>query len=127
MTSIHVPELSRSLRTLHGALLDAILREHASLYGRAPDAFEKLRLVREDPLFAWVKPLTAALVELDESLDADPEDAPGRVPDAVDHVEKLVTGGNADFSALYNHYLRTVPDVAVAHGLVRSELKVARA
>lgn len=127
MTPISVPELSRSLRTLHGALLDAILDEHASVYGRTDDAFARLRLVREDPLFAWMKPLTDALVELDEALDADAQEAPARLPDAVTTVEKLVAGADQDFAALYRHYLRTHPEVAIAHGAVRGKLELARA
>lgn len=126
MSTIHVPELSRSLRLLHGALLDAILREHAVVHGRTDDAFAKLRLVREDPLFAWVKPLTDVLVELDEALAADPQESPARLPHAVDAVEKLVTGDDAKFASLYRHYLHQEPEVALAHGRVRGELQVSR-
>ena len=31
--------------------------------------------------------------------------------------------GDAEFAALYGHYLRTVPEVTVAHGSVRGHLR----
>lgn len=113
-------ELSTAVRSLHRELIEAIRHEHAALYGQTTNPYETLRLVQTDPLFAWLKPLTSAVAELD---DADDPTEPGRLFKAVDEVEKLVGGADAEFAALYGHYLRTVPEVTVAHGAVRGHLR----
>ena len=113
-------DLSFAVRNLHRELIQAVQHEHAALYGQTTNPYEVLRLVQTDPLFAWLKPLTAAVAELD---DADDPTEPGRLFRAIEGVEKLVGGGDAEFAALYGHYLRTVPEVTVAHGSVRGHLR----
>jgi hypothetical protein len=113
--------LSRALRELHHEVLEANLRGHASIYGRTDDPFAKLTLVREDPLFTWVKPLTAALVDLDEALDA--EDVAIRAPAALDRIEGLLGGEDPAFLDVYRDCMQRSPEVAFAHGRLRAQLQ----
>jgi len=122
MNPVVVPQLSRRVLALHRALIDAQLHAHAQIFGRTDDPFARLKLVREDLAFEWVRPLTAALVELDEASEADLAEAPRRLPLAVSRVEALISGGDAAFAERYRELLRDVPEVAVAHGAVKAEL-----
>jgi len=114
-------ELSLTIRALHRALLNAVAANHAALHGATRSPYELLRLTEEDPLFAWLRPLTAALAELDDA--ADDHEQPERVWQAVDRVQALVDGADAGFTELYRHHLHSVPDVAVEHGRVRQALR----
>ena len=87
---IDMVALSKALRQLHHEVLEVGLRGHAAAHGRIEDPFARLALVREDPSFESIKPLTSALVDLDEALDA--EDAALRAPAVLDRIQGLLTG-----------------------------------
>src|SRR5438270_9797863 len=113
MTTLH-NELSRALRALHRELLETARREYESLYGRVDNPRVLLELVEQEPIFAWLKPLTSALAELDAAIDD--RDEPARLPNALERAKELVNGGDPKFAALYHHYLQTEPGVVFAHG-----------
>jgi hypothetical protein len=121
---------SLALRDLHRLLLESVRRQYESLYARVDNPYELFRLTREDPLFSWLKPLTRALTELDEAIDASPEDA-ARVKSAIRNVEALLNGrvdaqSDADtkeLAMLYRPHLQNEPEVTFAHGRVRTSLR----
>jgi hypothetical protein len=113
--------LSKALRQLHHEVLEVGLRGHAAAHGRIEDPFARLALVREDPSFEWIKPLTSALVDLDEALDA--EDSALRAPAVLDRIQGLLTGKEPAFLARYRDCLQTSPEVAFAHGNLRAQLR----
>jgi hypothetical protein len=64
-------ELRRHLLDLHQALVDAMRRDYERTSGRLSDG-EFLEALVNDPAFAWLRPLTALIVRLDELLEEHP-------------------------------------------------------
>jgi len=120
MNTTHT-QLSHALRELHRELLASTERGHARLFGAIHSPYERLALYRDDPLFAWLKPLTGALTELDDALDHVEE--PARLDAALKEVSRLVWGDDPTFAALYAQALQQSPEVAVAHGAASRELR----
>lgn len=117
-------EVRLRLLDLHKTLVDAERRDYERLHGRQSDtAFFEL-LVR-NPAFAWLGPLTALIVRLDEALE---EGAPGGQVLQQDWIEQIrtllmpsATGGA--FNKKYEQLTQQVPDIVVAHGAVMQALR----
>ncbi len=119
-------ELSRALIPLHRTLIEAAKQEYAIDHGPLSPT-QLLRLLGEDPFFAWLKPVTALIVDIDEMARVDFEDA-----DATRIAERVAalfdaTGG--EFAARYVPILQRDVDVAIEYAAVRqavAKLNVAR-
>src|SRR5256885_4389593 len=59
-------EVTDALRCLHKTLLEAHRVSFEKLYGRIDGAGAFLQIVIPDPLFAWLRPLSALIAELDD-------------------------------------------------------------
>ena len=58
-------DVSKALLPLHRALIDAAKDDYA--FGIAPvKPSQLLQLLNDDPFFAWLKPVTALIVDIDE-------------------------------------------------------------
>jgi hypothetical protein len=113
-------DLSRQLMPLHRALIDAVKQDFAFATGAAVDQpTELLRLLNDDPFFAWLKPITSLIVDIDELARQD-----FQASDAAAIADRLETlfGASPDpqFSAKYVPILQRSVDVAVAHAAVRN-------
>jgi hypothetical protein len=117
--------LRTSLLPLHKALLDAERARYEQVHGRVESPQEALRLAMSDPWFAWLAPLAALIVQVDERLA---DDAP------VQAVEVAALRGRAvsllrqplpgdAFSEQYQRALQESPDVVVAHGRLAALLR----
>src|SRR5688572_582872 len=73
-------EMARDPRAYLGALRGRVLRLHKALiqterrryertHGRIENEYQLLALLSNDPAFAWLRPLTVYIVELEEKLD----------------------------------------------------------
>jgi hypothetical protein len=109
--------LSAALRTLHGRLLAATRRGFEKLHGRVDSSGELLQLAINDPLFAWLHPLSECIVELDELAAGEAADE-ATVAAARGAVARLLDADSA-FRASYHVYLQSDPDAVLAHGAVR--------
>ena len=114
-------QLSAALRALHARLLAATRRGFEKLHGRIDSSGEMLQLAISDPLFAWLHPLSEAIVELDE-LAADPDADDAAFDAARDAVARLLENDGA-FHASYLVYLQSDADTVLAHGAVRRLLQ----
>lgn len=56
---------------LHKKLIDAARLRYEALHGAVESPGEMLRLVAFDPEFAWLRPLTGLILEIDEKLEAE--------------------------------------------------------
>ena len=72
-------ELSKALLPLHRALIEAARDDYAFAYGTSVGPAQLLQLVTDDPFFAWLKPMTSLIVEIDEMVrvDFEPQAARG--------------------------------------------------
>jgi len=114
-------EISKALIPLHRALIEAIRDDYSFAYGPIATAGQLLQLVHDDPFFAWLKPLTALIVDIDEMARVDfaHDDAMA----IADRVERLF-GVNVDpaFAERYVPLLQREVDIAVGHAGVRRAL-----
>lgn len=114
-------EISRNLIPLHRALIDAAKEDYAFVFGPVQQPTHLLRLLNEDAFFAWLKPITALIVDIDEMARRDFERADAEA--VAGRVEALF--GNAperDFSEHYVPILQRSVDVAANHAALRKAL-----
>jgi len=115
-------ELSKALLPLHRALIEAARDDYMFATGRSIGPAQLLQLVTDDPFFAWLKPMTALIVEIDEMARVDFEADAAR--DVAARVERLFDGA---FNERYVPLLQRDVDVAVAHAAIRRALAKLRA
>jgi hypothetical protein len=115
-------ELSKALLPLHRALIESARDDYAFAYGTSVGPAQLLRLVTDDPFFAWLKPMTSLIVEIDEMARVDFDAAGARAVAA--RVEQLFEGA---FSERYVPLLQRDVDAAIAHAAIRRALAKLRA
>ncbi|HKO58244.1 MAG TPA: hypothetical protein VJ276_20430 [Thermoanaerobaculia bacterium] len=114
-------EISRALIPLHRALIDAARDDYAFGYAPVEGPSHLLRLLNDDPFFAWLKPMTTLIVDIDEMARADfDRDAVGAIAARLDRL----FGADVDsaFAERYVPILQRDVDVAVGHAAVRQAL-----
>ena len=114
-------EMSKQLMPLHRALIEAARADYTSGVRVVTGPGHLLQLLNDDPFFAWLKPLTSLIVDIDEMArtDFEPKDAQA----IAARVERLF-GANVD-AAFAEHYIPILQrdvDVAIAHAAVRQAL-----
>lgn len=115
--------ISKALIPLHRALINGVRDD----YALANELMEPLiptrllGLINDDPFFAWLKPMTALIVDIDEMARRDFEPADY---DAVrQRVEQLVgTEPDDAFAERYLPLLQREVDVAIGHVTARKAL-----
>src|SRR3954468_2398292 len=107
------------LLRLHKILLEIERLRYERTNGRIDDLFQLLNLTINDPAFAWLRPLSALIVSIDEKM----EDKDNLLTDAsaktlLREVRELVTPSQTgnDFQRNYHWALQESPDAVVAHG-----------
>lgn len=109
-------ELAAAARTLHHRLLVATQKGYEKLHGRVEGPGKLLQLAVHDPLFAWLRPLSAQLALLDELAEAD-ELQSADVARAATEVADVL---DADaFRGTFLVYLQSEPDVVLANAVLR--------
>jgi hypothetical protein len=107
--------MRRELLDLHRALVDSERREYEKSRGRMSDrAF--LEALIGAPELAWLAPLTALIVRLEEVLEEDGADA--AVRDCVAEIRKLLrpAADGQGFQRKYAQAMQRSAEVVVAHG-----------
>jgi hypothetical protein len=110
-------DLSRALIPLHRNLIEAAKHEYAFAHGPVAGPTHLLQLINEDPFFAWLKPVTSLIVDIDEMARVDFE--PSDVATIAERVEDLFDGRGGDFATHYVPLLQRDVDVAMEHAAVR--------
>jgi hypothetical protein len=106
-------ELGRRLLELHKALVDVEREGYERARGRMTDG-EFLTALIDDPAFAWLAPLTALIVRLDE---LETPDVPADYKAQVKRLLRPDDLGSA-FQRRYHEIVQKSPDALVAHGAV---------
>ena len=115
-------EVSSSLREVHRALVKTVSAAYEALHGPSGGPSGLLRLLTEDPFFAWLHPMSELIVDLD-SLLAQELLPSGTVAAVRLEVDRLTSAGGAAFWEKYAPQLQTEPGVAIAHGRLKQALK----
>lgn len=120
-TRTRLRELSRRLLRLHKALLDLQRREYESDHLPPASGGELLQLVLNDRHFAWLRTLSALIVQIDDLVLTDELATEDDAQSKLERVESLLhttNGEPGEFNARYREALQLSPDVVVAHGHV---------
>lgn len=111
--------LSNGFRNLHRALIDRARDDYAALYGPPGSPYVLLELVKTHESFAWLRPMTEALVSLDEAIDQ------GAVVEERKSIEKLarmIAFEDPAFAGQYRIVLQMDPEVAIARAAIQAPL-----
>ncbi len=113
------------------ALREALLRLHKSLLESERVTYEKtfgpiqspnhfLKLLTTDPWFAWLRPLSKLIIELDDAFDKKNPNPAASFDTVIKHANELLVANKSgeDFAAHYDEALQRDPDVVLAQSEV---------
>jgi hypothetical protein len=112
----------RALRTvvldLHKAALDAERGRYEQAHGPMGGPHQVLRLVMDDPFFAWLRPLSDFVIQADIRLSDRQVLLPSDVDRFAAQLRSMVQSQSQTdrFAVEYRRTLQDVPDVVVLHG-----------
>ena len=120
-------DLRRALLHLHKTLLEWERTAYERVHGRTSPA-ELLEAIVTDPQFAWLRPVSALIVEIDEGLEIDALEGPEIDVDWI--VAQTRTYISPDesgtpYAQRYHAALQDHPDAVFAHRAVTNILKAA--
>ena len=114
-------DVSRHLMPLHRALIDAAKDDYAFAYGPVEQPTRLLGLLNEDPFFAWLKPVTSLIVDIDEMSRRDFEAA--EVKEIAGRLDRFFgPSPDSEFAKQYVPVLQKSVDVAVNHAALRGAI-----
>src|SRR5262249_22307543 len=108
-------DMSKALIPLHKHLINAAKDDYAFAYAKAVGATQLVDLLQNDPFFAWLKPLTAVIVDIDEMVRTDFE--PADAAAILSRIETILADTH------YVDMLQREVDVATAHAALRAALQ----
>ncbi len=113
--------LSRALLGVHKELLELARIEYERANGRQNPA-QMWNLLIGDPFFAWLRPLSGAVAQLDELLATESDRSPYRR--LVGNLRPMLVGDDPSdpFAGPYARY-RQLPEVIAAHAVARRALE----
>ena len=110
-------EVRRGLLRLHKTLIDAERAAFERARGPVSNT-QLLQALMEDPFFAWLRPFSRLIVEIDEALaEREPMQA-GAARDYVERVRSLVAtaeGGESELLSRLEQLRSRHPEVLLAH------------
>ena len=122
----HILGIRNALLALHKILLELERQRYERTNGRINDMFQLLNLTINDPAFAWLRPLSAFIVEIDEK--ADDKEQPMTSAEVAAFLKQSRTllspnqVGN-DFQRNYHWALQESPEVVIAHAALLKGIK----
>jgi hypothetical protein len=113
---ISLTEVRLPLLDLHKSLVETERRDYERTHGRVENA-EFLKVLMQEPQFAWLKPLTGLIVRIDEALEDDNNDllAMDRLAADLRSLLKPDSQGSA-FQQRYGDILQRSAEAVVEHG-----------
>ncbi len=118
----HLFALTESLRPLHKALLDETKVEYERDSGPIGNPAALLQLLTGAPFFAWLRPLSGYMADLDELLDEPEPLAPSRAAGMRARLEALLIDPAGGFAPRYLEMLQRSAEVVIAHAVMRAAL-----
>jgi len=116
-------DLRLDLLRLHKTLLEMERINFEKRFGRV-NSGELLQLVLNDAQFAWLRMISALVVEIDEVLNGDEPATLNDFEDLISQARLLFTSpGNEEFKTKYEVALQREPAVVIAHSAVMQMLR----
>jgi hypothetical protein len=119
-------EVRQTLLVLHKALLDSERTSYEIVHGpiASPAAF--LQLLINDSWFAWLRPITALVVEIDETLAAKKPPATSRDFERLVNDTRALLSPSRDADGFWQRYsgvMQRDPGVSVVHDEIEKKLR----
>ena len=118
-------ELRQNLLTLHKALLDSERTSYEIVHGSIASPAAFLQLLINDNWFAWLRPVTSLLVEIDEALAAKKPPRDARDFEQLIEDTRALLSPSREINGFWKRYSSVVqrdPGVAVLHQQVEKQL-----
>lgn len=114
-----------ALLQLHKALMESERIGYERTFGKIQTPYQFLKLLTEDPWFAWFRPVSQLIVRMDETLDAKEPLTVAVVDELFLRAKTLLvpTEGGEGFSQHYDEALQRDPDVVFAHAAMAKLLR----
>ncbi len=114
-----------ALLDLHKALMETERISYERTFGKIQTPYQFLKLLTEDPWFAWFRPVSQLIAAMDETLDAKEPLTVAAVDELISRAKKMLvpTEGGEGFSQHYDEALQRDPDVVFAHAAVAKLLR----
>ena len=118
LTAARLRALRTSVLALHKAALDAERGRYEQLHGPMGGPQQVLRLVMDDPFFAWLRPLSDFVIQADIRLSDKKPLLPADVDSFAAQLRTMVQSESQTdrFAVEYRRTLQDVPEVVVLHG-----------
>ena len=115
------------LLDLHKTLIDIERERYERAHGRVENPAQILRLLVEDPWFAWLRPLAQLIVQIDARMADEPRMQVGDLDAFIAETRALLQsdGSGRGFGESYQRILQEMPDAVVAHGRLMTALTTA--
>jgi len=108
---------------LHQTLLEIERKSFERTHGRV-NSGELLQLVINHAQFAWLRMVSALVVQIDEMLDADEPVTHGDVSNLIGRARQLFTESeDREFQQKYQAALQHAPEVVMAHSALMKLLR----
>ncbi len=118
-------ELRQNLLSLHKALLDSERTSYELVHGTVESPAAFLQLLINDNWFAWLRPVTTLLVQIDEALAAKNPPATERELERLINDTRALLSPSREANGFWKRYAGVVqrdPGVAVLHEQVEKQL-----
>jgi hypothetical protein len=114
-----------ALLHLHKALMETERIGYERTFGKIQTPYQFLKLLTEDPWFAWFRPVSQLIAAIDETLDAKELLTDIAANNLMARTKNLLvpTVGGEGFSQHYDEALQRDPDVVFAHAAVAKLLR----
>jgi hypothetical protein len=118
MAAARLRALRIAVLELHKAALDAERERYEQRHGPVAGPQQMLRLVMDDPFFAWLRPLSDFVIQADIRLSDRKPLSPAVVDRFGADLRSIVQSASETdrFAVEYRRTLQHVPEVVVLHG-----------
>jgi hypothetical protein len=112
------------LLRVHKAIIDHERVRYERLHGAVGGPVEYLQLVIRDPWFAWIRPISELIVQIDEFTGARKPPRPDDGEALLRQTQELLVPSEAgdSFQREYHRAVQESPEVAMMHGQWRRQL-----
>jgi len=115
-----------ALLHLHKKLLDAEQLRYERAHGRIANGGMLLQLVIHDPFFAWLRPLSGLVVQIDEEIEGEVPMSDERARTVLGEIRAMLIADEQGevFQRNYHRALQEAPDIVIANREVTRLLDV---
>ena len=118
-------EIRETLLVLHKALLDSERTSYEIVHGTIASPAAFLQLLINDNWFAWLRPITTLVVQIDETLVAKKPPATSRDFERLMNDTRALLSPSRDANGFWHRYASVMqrdPGVAVVHEEIEKKL-----